>query len=321
MRLAISAVIVSGLMMVSGPVQANSQPFNQWLQQFKAEASQQGIRPEVLDAAFKGVEPNEKVLRLDRKQPEGTTTFPQYRERVVSEARIKEGRAMLAKHKSLLERIGRHFGVQPRFIVALWGVETSYGKITGGFSIVEALATLAYDGRRADFFRDELMKALKIINDGHISADAMKGSWAGAMGQSQFMPSSFLNFAYDYNGDGKRDIWGTQGDVFASIANYLARSGWSDDLTWGRAVKLPNNFPDHLMGRDVKKTIPEWQALGVRKLDGGALPSRSIPASIVIPDGSPHAYMTYGNYDVLMRWNRSLYFATSVGMLSDAIGY
>lgn len=294
--------------------------FQQWVSSFKQRAESQGISRKTLKAAFRDAHFNEKVIRLDRKQPESTLTFEKYLDLVINDQRIREGRQMLQKHRALLEEVSKKYGVQPRFIVALWGIETSYGKITGGYSIIEALATLAYEGRRAEFFEKELVNALKIIDADHIEPDVMQGSWAGAMGQSQFMPSSFLAFAQDYNGDGKRDIWDTKADVFASIANYLSKSGWNDEITWGRKVKLPGNFDYSQTGRDTKKSILTWQKLGVRRANGQALPHVDIPASIVLPgDKAGPAYMVYKNYDVIMKWNRSLFFATAVGILSDAI--
>lgn len=318
--LRIAAVAVVGCV-YSAAVYANEQSFANWVEGFKQDAAQQGISSNLLERAFDGFSPIERVLELDRKQPEGTMSFEQYLDRVISKNRIAEGRRMLAQHRELLEKVSAHYGVQPRFIVALWGVETSYGSNTGGFSVIEALATLAYDGRRGEFFRKELLNALKIIDDGHISLDDMLGSWAGAMGQCQFMPSSFLAFAQDFNGDGKKDIWGDLEDVFASIAQYLSQSGWDDEYTWGRRVQLPANFNDSLAGRDVQKSLTEWQRLGVRTEWGGELPNVAINASVVYPDDDARgrAYLIYNNYNVLLKWNRSLYFATAVGILSDEL--
>lgn len=315
------SLIVLGIAMSSSVV-ANEQPFHSWLSDLKEEAQQRGISGKTLDEAFAGVSPLKRVIELDRKQPESSMTFAEYLERIVNATRIKKGRQLYQEHKALLEQIGKQYGVQPRFIVALWGIETNYGSNTGGFGIVPSLATLAYDGRRSDFFRDELLKALAILDEGHIPLSSFKGSWAGAMGQSQFMPSSFLSYAQDYNGDGRKDIWTTQSDVFASIANYLKNTGWDDQTTWGRRVQLPEAFDEALTGRDIKKPISEWSAMGVRALDGSELPAKRGDelASIVLP-GRPNegAYMTYSNYDRIMRWNRSTYFATSVGTLADKI--
>lgn len=295
--------------------------FDIWLRDLRQEAQAQGISRSILSQALDGVKPIPKVLELDRKQPEKTVTFEQYKKNVVTPDRVRKGRALMAKHRDVLDKVAAKYGVQPRFIVALWGIETSFGQNTGGFKIVDALATLAYDGRRSEFFRKELIEALKILNEKHIQPSHMKGSWAGAMGQCQFMPSSFMRLAVDFNGDGRRDIWETEADVFASAAHYLASFGWKGDETWGREVRLPRKFSGQLTGLDVKKTLKEWQGLGVRKADGTDLPSADLVASIVLPDGTGGAaFIVYDNYRAIMKWNRSLYFATSVGLLADRIG-
>jgi membrane-bound lytic murein transglycosylase B len=207
--------------------------------------------------------------------------------------------------------------------VALWGIETNFGSFTGGMDVISALTTMAYEGRREEFFKKELWHALTIVQEGHIPIDQMKGSWAGAMGQAQFMPSSFMSYAVDYDGDGRKDIWGSQGDVFASAANYLKSVGWRDDVTWGRQVQLPEDFDAELASLKVKKPLAEWQALGVRRYDGGDLPVRDdIEASVVIPDDQQgRVFLAYNNYDALMRWNRSHYFVAAVGYLSDRIRF
>ena len=205
------------LLMLTTPAFAGDQAgFDNWVTKFKREAEREGISKQTLDEAFQGVKFLPRVIELDRKQPESKMTFAEYRERIVSAERINQGRYELQKHRDLLNKVASRYGVQPEYIVALWGIETNFGSNTGGFDVVESLATLAYEGRRHEFFSEELIKALKIIDDGHISSANMKGSWAGAMGQSQFMPSSFLAYAQDYDGDGKKDIWNTHADVFAS---------------------------------------------------------------------------------------------------------
>lgn len=301
---------------------AETQPFGQWLDELRTEAAGKGIGDSVLDTALRDLEPIPRVIELDRKQPEFTLTFQQYMDRVVPKSRIDKGRRKLAEHEALLTEVGKRYGVQPRFIVALWGIETDFGRVTGGFPVIAALATLAHDGRRSKYFRGELLNALRILDEGHITNDAMKGSWAGAMGQSQFMPSSFVRFAVDYDGDGRRDIWRTQGDVFASAANYLARSGWKDDQTWGRKVRLPAGFDLSLADLKIRKPLAEWQALGVRRADGRDLPTRQLRASLVLPakGAADPAFLVYDNYRTTLKWNRSTYFAMAVGHLSDAIG-
>lgn len=300
---------------------AETQSFGAWLEDLRQEALSKGIAPATVQAALYDIEPIPRVIELDRNQPEFKLTFDQYLERVVPQGRVDLGRRKLAEHSALLEEIGAKYGVQPRFIVALWGVETDFGRLTGGFDVVPALATLAHDGRRSDFFRKELLDALHILDEGHVSPTAMDGSWAGAMGQSQFMPSSFRQFAVDYDGDGRRDIWGTEADVFASIANYLSSYDWHVNRTWGRPVRLPADFDPALVGVNIEKSLAEWQRLGVRTADGGALPKAPFPGSIVMPGGSDGpAFMVYSNYKVILRWNRSTYFATAVGHLADLIG-
>ncbi len=294
--------------------------FDQWVMGVKAEAQRRGISSLLLDEAFRGVEPLPRVLELDRNQPESTMTFTEYQQHIVSPTRIQQGRHMMALHRDLLEEVGRFYGVHPRFIVALWGIETNYGSNTGGFSTIEALATLAYDGRRSSYFRKELFNALEILEEGHSSVLMMKGSWAGAMGQSQFMPSSFLRFAVDYDGDGRKDIWTTPADVFGSAANYLSRSGWREGENWGRQAKLPPGFNPRHATLKIKLPLQTWHQHGVRRANGRNLPQGNMKGSIVLPDGKKDpAYLVYHNFRVIMKWNRSTYFATSVGLLADAI--
>ena len=316
--LALAGALVAGTAVAQ---EDGAESFEEWRKGVRSEALALGISPATFDTAFAEVEPIPRVIELDRSQPEVTLTFAQYLERVVPESRVAKGRDLLAQHRELLEPIGRKYGVPPRFIVALWGIETNFGQFLGGFPVIAALATLAYDGRRSAYFRGELLHALRIVEDGHITADAMMGSWAGAMGQSQFMPSSFVRYAVDHDGDGKRDIWGTQGDVFASAANYLVQAGWRAGEIWGRQVALPAGFDHALTGLEVKKTLAEWQALGLRRADGGDLPQAAMSGSVVLPGGEEGpAYLVYDNYRTIMRWNRSFYFATSVGLLADGIG-
>ena len=304
-----------------GPSPVGAEDFDTWLAAFRDEALQAGIRGETLDAALTGVKPIPRVIELDRHQPESTQTFAQYMAKRVTGGLAEEGRRALRDNRVLLEEIGGKFGVQPRFIVALWGLETRFGAYTGGFPVVGALATLAHDGRRGAYFRGELLNALKIIDEGHIPAAEMRGSWAGAMGQSQFMPATFVSYAVDYDGDGRRDIWTTLDDVFASAANYLANLGWRDDQTWGREVRLPADFDLGLTGHGVIKPLSDWQALGVRRADGTDLPTRQLSASVILPGGAGGpSYVVYDNYRRIRNWNRSDYFAMSVGRLSDLIG-
>jgi membrane-bound lytic murein transglycosylase B len=306
-------------LVVASPL-LGAENFDEWVKGFKVEAIEQGISSSLLDKAFQGVVPISRVLELDRKQPESIMTFREYRKSIVSPQRIARGREMMAQHRDLLHEVGERYGVQPRFIVALWGIETFYGKNSGGYRIVDALATLAFDGRRSQYFRTELLNAFRILQDGHTSLDTMKSSWAGAMGQCQFMPSSFLQLAVDFDGDGRKDIWSTPADVFASAANYLAQSGWRGTQIWGRQAQLPAGFDSNQASLKISKPLQVWQKIGIRKRDGSDLPLVPLNASIVLPDGKGGpAYIVYENYRVIMKWNRSTYFATSVGLLADAL--
>src|SRR5262245_42185911 len=245
-------------------------------------------------------QPNARVLELDQRQPEQTLTFPEYLARVVTPQRIETGIARYRENLSTLNRVAQQYNVQPRFIVALWGIESGYGQFTGGFNVFVALTTLAYDGRRSAFFRDELFKALRIAEQHRIQPREMRGPWAGAMGQCQFMPSSYLNFAVDFDGDGRADIWQSKPDIFASIANYLSRSGWRGDEGWGREVVVPRGFdPGQVEYQRVTRTPAEWQTMGVRRADGGPMPAGP-QAGLVQPDGADGpTFFAYPNFRVI----------------------
>ena len=319
----LTAIVLPLLFLATGyaiAADAQEEDFAAWLTDFRQAALSEGISSETLDAVLPGLTFRARVVELDRRQPEGTLTYAEYLSRVLPPARVNRGKRLLRKHRALLTEIGDAYGVQPRFIVALWGIESDFGRVTGGFAVLDSLATLAFDGRRSKFFRAQLLAALRIVDDGHIQPDKMLGSWAGAMGQSQFMPSSFQQFAVDHDGDGRRDIWGTLPDVFASAANYLAKAGWKHDQTWGRRVRLPEGFDLDLKGLEVTKSLPEWQALGVRRSNGDDLPTRQLTASLILPGGpGGPAFLTYPNYRVLLKWNRSHYFATTIGQFADLL--
>ncbi len=309
------------LLLAATPALANDVPFGLWLVGVQEEARMQGISQKTLDEAFANTALIDDIIRLDRKQPEGTKTLPEYLSNVISQNRIDEGKRLLEEYKDVLSTIEKEYAVDKEVIVALWGIETSYGENTGNYPIVDALATLAYDGRRSDFFRAELMKALRILEEDHIDADAMSGSWAGAMGQCQFMPSSFMRYAVDYNRDGKRDIWNTPEDVFASIAHYLHSEGWKLDGEVAMPVSLPEKFGAALTDIATIKSTHEWKKLGVTYNDGSALPDNAEQASVIMVgrDADAVPYIVYGNYKVILHWNKSRYFATAVDMLTEEI--
>lgn len=292
-----------------------------WLATLRTEALKRGISAATLDDAFRDLKPIPRVIELDRRQPESRLTFAEYLKLVVPPSRVQSGRNFLAQHNVLLEEVSAKYSVPASVIVALWGVESDYGRHTGGFPVIGALATLAYDGRRDTYFRGELLNALQILSEGHILPAQMTGSWAGAMGQSQFMPSSFLSRAVDHDGDGRRDIWTTPADVFASTANYLKRAGWRQGELWGQQITLPPGFDAGLIDLKVVKSLAEWRALGLRHAVGQTFPKAAFTASVVAPDG-PHGptFLVYHNFRVFLTWNRSTYFGTAVGLLSDQIG-
>ncbi len=258
-------LFIAALAVPAGTRAESDASFNQWLVNFQSDARQAGISQSVLDKAFADVEPIDRVIELDHAQPEVKYTLAQYLHHVISQQKINMGRRLYKENRSLLEDVAAKYDVQPKYIVALWGIESNFGNNTGGFDIIPALATLAYDGRRSSYFRAELLNALRIAQTENINPAEMTGSWAGAMGQCQFMPTSFLRYAVDYSGDGKRDIWTNRADVFASIANYLHTEGWN----------------------------------GTEGL------------------GSPDE--KHSNFNVILKWNRSRYFATAVGKLADAV--
>ena len=317
----ITGAVLIAFCLAVAPAAGEEMAFADWLVDLRREAAEKGVGRATLDRALRGLSPIKRVIELDRRQPEFTLTFRQYLTRVVPPARVAKGKRKLNENRALLESVAAKYRVQARFLVAFWGIETDFGRLTGGFPVVRALATLAHDGRRSTYFRRELIDALKILDRGHIDFAKMTGSWAGAMGQPQFMPSSFLAFAVDGDGDGRKDIWTTKADVFASAANYLARSGWRGGQTWGRQVRLPDGFDPALADLKVRKGLRAWQALGVRRIDGRDLPTRDLESSIVFP-GKPggDAYVVYNNFRTILKWNRSTYFAVAVGSLADRIG-
>lgn len=318
------------------PHQKTEISFADYVVNLKSEAQAKGFSKALIEDSFSKVRYHKKAIKADRNQPETIETLETYLPKRVPNWKVKRAREMMVKYHDELTSVAKQFGVQPRFIVALWALESNFGKITGNFNVVSALTTLAYDGRREAFFKKQLWDALTILEQGHILNDDMKGSWAGAMGQNQFMPSSFLAYAADGDFDGKKDIWNNTSDVFASIANYLKKVGWSDDITWGRQVRLPENFdytlaiPQNTGGRSpwlkqwskTEMKLSAWQKAGVRKFDGSDLPNVDITAALVFPDGEKgRAYLAYDNYKSLMHWNLSYYFVTSVGHLADKIKF
>jgi membrane-bound lytic murein transglycosylase B len=305
----------------SACAQAGDPPeFDAWLADFRQEALAQGIRPATLEAALGNARPLPRVKELDARQPEFVNTFWNYLDARVNPRQVKLGKDKLWVHRKVLNPIQRRQGVPASLLVALWGLETKFGRQLGGFPIPSALATLAHDGRRAGFFREELMNALRILQQGHVAVADMKGSWAGAMGQMQFMPTTFLNHAVDADGDGRTDIWRSLPDALESGAQYLKRLGWRKDELWGREVRLPAGFDFGLAQIGSKKPVSEWAALGVTAADGKQLPKSDLAGALLLPQGhAGPAFLVYRNFDVVMAWNRSVNYALSVLLFADQL--
>lgn len=305
------------LLLVPSILQAQQQSFADWLQELRREASEQGISDETL-AALNEIEPLERVIELDNSQPEFVQTFTRYLGLRVTPGQVSRGQSLLGEHAGLLAEVRRQYGVQPHYLVAFWAIESNYGRATGGFSVLDALATLAYDPRRSDFFRRELLTALRIIDEGHIVPANMSGSWAGAMGQLQFLPSVFYQYGVDGDQDGRIDIWNSLPDIFHSAANFLSESGWQGDERWGREVVLPDGFDYSQSGTATSKPLQEWANIGVRRVDGGVIPVADMSASVILPAGANGpAFLAYSNFRATMRYNPSTFYALTVGHLAD----
>ncbi len=304
----------------ASPAISPSPEFETWLAQLRQDAHQKGISEQTFDKALAGFQPIPRVIELDQRQPEFVDTFWNYLDRRVEYRRVAQGKEYLRAHAKLLRSVQSKHGIPASVLVAFWGLETNYGGTTGNFPVPLALATLAYDNRRSEFFRRELLNALSILEQGHIGLGDMNGSWAGAMGQMQFMPSTFLHYAVDGDGNGRKDIWRSLPDAFHSGANYLKKIGWRSNEIWGREVLLPEGFDFESARPEIKRPLHEWAALGVRKADGKPLPRTKQIGAIVVPQGHDGpAFLVYRNFDVIMEWNRSINYALAVGHLADRI--
>lgn len=302
------------------PPEQTEEKFQAWVAEFKKEALKQGISQRTLDKAFKDVHLNLRVLGLDRRQPEFSQTFWQYFNRAITKWRVEKGQELYKKHQEQLNEITKKYGVPGRFIIAFWGLETNYGGYTGNTKIIESLATLAYDPRRSKFFTSELLAALKIIDLGHVPIEQMRGSWAGAMGLPQFMPSNYLKYAVDGDNNGKIDLWNSLPDVFNSMGSFLKTIGWQEEENWGREVSLPDGFNLALADGRTEKPLTEWENLGIKLADGRSLPSANLQARLLLPsDYRGPAFLVFENFQVIKRWNRSNNYALAVGHLADRI--
>lgn len=303
----------------TAPVMTEAE-FSACIAKLTEKAQTQGISITTINKSLATANFNTRVIELDRQQPEFTTTFADYFNRRVTDQRVEQGRALLTKHKVLLDTITRKYGVPAPYLVSFWGLETNFGSFFGKMSVVDSLATLACDERRSEYFTGELIAALRILDEGAISPEKMVGSWAGAMGHVQFMPSAFLKYAIDFDGDNKRDLWNSTPDALASAANFLQGLGWKTSDRWGREVKLPQEFPYLEAGLKQRRSLADWSKLGVRRADNSSLPQAEMSASLLVPAGHQGpAFLVYDNFNVIMSWNRSEYYALTVGVLADRI--
>lgn len=323
-------LLISALTLAQGAPAAPD--FATFVDSLREEALLRGISQETVDLALTNLEPSPTVIQRDQTQAEIVLTIDEYIQRRLTRAVVRTAREMAVKHRPLLSRVSREYGVPARVLVAVWGLESNFGRFSGVRPTVQALATLAWEGRRGEFFRGELMNALEIVDRGYIDLDRLRGSWAGAMGQPQFMPSSYLQWAQDFDEDGDRDIWQSEPDVFASIANYLKEHGWSPERTWGREVRLPARGLAALREtvgmrdegcraeREMTNRLPlaKWHALGVRTTAGGALPKAELEASLL--HTGQRAFLVYSNYEALLDYNCAHSYALAVALLAEQIG-
>lgn len=334
-----AALVVAAVLVLAGLRESTAQepapepprPFEDWLGELTEEARGRGFSDAILAQTLSGLEPLPRVVESDRSQAELNPGFRRYLSTRLTPAMVRRGKDLSQQHQALLGTVERTFEVQRRFLLAIWGMETRYGRVTGRTPVFQALATLAWEPRRSGFFRGELFDALTMVQRGHIDPPSMTGSWAGAMGQPQFMPSSYLTYAVDFDGDGHRDIWKSTGDALASIANYLKGFGWNGGETWGREVRLSASaraaieraIPKRREGcyarRNMteRRPLPEWQDLGVRLVNGGPLPRATLTAGLV--DVGERTFLVYPNYDAILAYNCAHYYALTVALLSERL--
>ncbi|OFW99719.1 MAG: murein transglycosylase [Alphaproteobacteria bacterium RIFCSPHIGHO2_12_FULL_63_12] len=315
-------LIAVALLGAGTPAQADEPSFHEWLKSFRAEAAAAGVRPEVIDQAFDGVEMNQRVFELNDNQPEFSRSVWDYLDGAVSEKRVADGRARVAENSALLDRVEAEYGVDREIVAAIWGLESSYGKLMGDHDVIGALATLGWKGRRTAYGREQLIGALKILQNGYATRAQLIGSWAGAMGQTQFIPTTYLRYAVDHGGDGQRNIWSDLDDVFASTANYLAASNYDHGARWGVEIALPAEFDYSLADADVRKAVIEWAGAGVaaRRLNLATDIDPNTRARIFLPAGAKGpAFLVFENFEAILKYNRSTSYALAVGLLADRL--
>ncbi|WJG08672.1 lytic murein transglycosylase [Aliiglaciecola sp. LCG003] len=331
-KCAIHLALIASITLVTAPsIAAQNEPaeantgqekpsFAQCINGIQTMATQAGIADEFIKRALDDVQHIDKALEYDRNQPEFVQTFPNYLNKRVTQWRIDKGRQMLRKHATLLSDLTQRFGVPAHYLIAFWGLETNFGGIKGKMSTIDSLATLACDPRRSGFFTEELITAMRLMERENLAKSKMIGSWAGAMGHTQFMPSAYINYAMDGDEDGVVDLWDSEEDALTSAANFLSKLGWQAGFIWGREVLLPENFDYSHAGKDNRLSLSEWSTKGIHKADNKRLPESDIQASLLVPTGANGpAFLVYKNFDVIMRWNNSESYAIAVGYLADKL--
>ncbi len=317
-----AAAMTAAFAMVAAPAFADEPDFDDWLKGFRSEAAAAGVRGDVIDKAFEGVQLNQRVFELNDNQPEFARNVWDYVDGAVSEKRIADGRAGVAANQALLDRVEAEYGVDQEIIAAIWGLESSYGRLMGDYDVIAALATLGWKGRRTGYGREQLIGALKILQNGYATRTQLRGSWAGAMGQTQFIPTTYLVYAVDHGGDGRRDIWADLDDVFASTANYLSASNYVHGARWGVEIEIPQGFDYALADPDVRKAVIEWAGVGVkgRRVDLSTGIDPNTRGRIMLPAGARGpAFLVFENFEAILKYNRSTSYALAVSLLSDQI--
>ncbi|MEO1252754.1 MAG: lytic murein transglycosylase [Pseudomonadota bacterium] len=318
----IRGLLTTIALVICAPAQAQDIGFEAWLDAFRAEAAAAGIGSDIIDDAFADLSINERVYELNDNQPEFSRAIWDYLDTALSERRIADGRAALSENRIILSLIEDAYGVDAEIIVAIWGMESAYGAILGNYDAIEALATLGYEGRRTGYGRSQLIGALKILQNGYATRKELTGSWAGAMGHTQFIPTTYLAYAVDHDKDGRRDIWSNLGDVFASTANYLAASGYGANAPWGVEVRLPGGFDYALADASRKKPVAEWASLGVKGVRGELfqIADPNLRGRLIVPAGARGpAFLVFANFEAILKYNRSTAYALAVALLSDAV--
>ncbi|MCK8045550.1 lytic murein transglycosylase [Shewanella sp. 1CM18E] len=316
-----SIPLATALILSSSTAFAAEQPnWASCVAELQQKAKTEGLSQQTIDSTLANVKYVPRVIELDNKQPEFSQSFENYFTKRVTDWRVEQGRKLYKQHKVLLDKLAKQYGVPPQYLLAFWGLETNFGSYKGKMPVLDSLATLACDPRRSNYFTQELMQALKLKERYNFAETDMVGSWAGAMGHTQFMPSAYAKYAVDGDGDGKADLWNSTEDALTSAAHFLENLGWKRNERWGREVTLPKDFSYEYLGKAQAQPLTRWAELGITQTSGSPLSTPDMQAALYLPSGhTGPAFLGYDNFDVIMRWNRSTFYAIAVGHLADRI--